>query len=151
MSSTHFQLDPGVYMIYNRVLSPFGQRLAMTFNGKDQPTTVTPLDPSSPKQQWVVENYGYDEERATSLQHVRPQTAQELESGWSDTIFATERKNQVWGITKDGSAYTIRDGGKTVTWGIQTAAQGTSVVPLKDATGEKERWIFHKVNTPLPH
>ncbi|CAE6417629.1 unnamed protein product [Rhizoctonia solani] len=145
-----FQLDPGVYMIYNRVLNHTGQRLAMTFNGKDEPITVAPLDISSPKQRWVIENYGYDRRRATTLQHVKPQTDQDLEAGWGKSIVVLPIGNYVWGITKDGSAYTIKDGDKQISWSIHSASQGSAVVPVEDATGEKQRWIFHKVDTPLP-
>ncbi|KAH7335381.1 hypothetical protein B0J17DRAFT_669920 [Rhizoctonia solani] len=145
-----FQLDPGVYTIYNRVLSPDGQRLAMTFNGKDEPITVTPLDTSASRQRWVVENYGYDRRRATTLQHVKPQVDRELEAGWGKTIVVLPIGNYVWGITKDGSAYTIKDGDKQISWSIHSATQGAEVVPVQDVTGEKQRWIFHKVDTPLP-
>ncbi|CAE6401441.1 unnamed protein product [Rhizoctonia solani] len=145
-----FQLDAGVYIIYNRVLSPTGQRLAMTFNGTGEPITVAPLDTSSANQHWVIENYGYDRRRATTLQHVRPQTDQELEAGWGESIVVLPVGNYVWGITKDGSAYAIKDGDKQISWSIHSAIQGSNVVPVQDATGEKQRWIFHKVDTVLP-
>ncbi|CCO37692.1 hypothetical protein BN14_11851 [Rhizoctonia solani AG-1 IB] len=145
-----FQLDAGVYIIYNRVLSPTGQRLAMTFNETDEPITVTPLDPSSPNQRWVIENYEYDQQRATTLQHVKPQMNQELEAGWGESIVVLPAGDYVWGITKDGSAYTIKDGDKEISWSIHSAIQGSNVVPVQDATGEKQRWIFHQVDTALP-
>jgi hypothetical protein len=42
--------EPGTYVIYNRVLSVNGEKLAMTFNGDQQPITVTKLDSWSTKQ-----------------------------------------------------------------------------------------------------
>lgn len=35
--------NPGTYYIVNRVLSPAGQKLALTFNGERNTVTVTPL------------------------------------------------------------------------------------------------------------
>jgi len=34
----------GTYIIYNRVLSPTGQKLAITFQGDDQFATVEPFE-----------------------------------------------------------------------------------------------------------
>jgi hypothetical protein len=34
----------GDYVIYNRVLSPTGEKLALSFNGQNQTVTVKPLD-----------------------------------------------------------------------------------------------------------
>jgi hypothetical protein len=36
----------GIYAIYNRVLSPAGEKLALNFNGQSQTVTVKPLDRS---------------------------------------------------------------------------------------------------------
>jgi hypothetical protein len=36
--------EPGNYVIYNRVLSPTGEKLALSFNGENQTVTVRPLD-----------------------------------------------------------------------------------------------------------
>ncbi|KAJ1306706.1 hypothetical protein OPQ81_007698 [Rhizoctonia solani] len=122
----------------------------MTFYDQDEAIKVTPLDTSSVKQRWVIENYGYDRRRATTLQHIKPQADEDLVAGWGKTIVTLPLGNYVWGITKDGSAYTIKDGDKQISWGIHNAIQGFPVVPVEDAIGEKQRWIFHKVDTPLP-
>jgi hypothetical protein len=42
--------EPGTYVIYNRVLSVNGEKLAMTFNGDQQSITVTKLDSWNTKQ-----------------------------------------------------------------------------------------------------
>lgn len=42
--------QPGTYVIYNRVASATGELLAMTFNGDQQPISVTPLDSLNPRQ-----------------------------------------------------------------------------------------------------
>jgi hypothetical protein len=42
--------EPGTYVIFSRVLSVNGEKLAMTFNGDKQPITVTKLDSWSTKQ-----------------------------------------------------------------------------------------------------
>ncbi|CAE6406292.1 unnamed protein product [Rhizoctonia solani] len=141
-----FQLDPGVYIIYNCVLSSNGEQLAITFKGQDKSITVTPLDSSSSNQQ----NLKYNEERATPLQYEEPQASQGLAAGWRDTIYTGQKKLQNWGITKDEPAYTIRDGDKSIMWSIQSAARDALVIPLKEAIGEKQCWIFCKVDTPLP-
>ncbi|KAG9123323.1 hypothetical protein FRC07_015099 [Ceratobasidium sp. 392] len=115
----------------------------MTFNGDKEPITVTPHDPSNSKQRWVIQNYD------NNTQHVKPQERQDLEAGWGATIYTLPVGNYVWNITSD-QGYVIKDGGWSVMWSISSATNQASVVPVAEPTGEKQRWIFHKVDTPLP-
>ncbi|KAG8772803.1 hypothetical protein FRC12_002882 [Ceratobasidium sp. 428] len=135
---------PDTYIIYNRVLGASGRRLAMTFNGDKQPITVTPLDPSNVKQHWVIEDYD------SHTQHVKPRERQDLEAGWGESIYTLPLGNYVWNITSD-NGYVIKDGGRSIMWSINSATDKVSVVPIADSTGEKQRWVFHKVNTTLPN
>ncbi|CAE6406260.1 unnamed protein product [Rhizoctonia solani] len=115
--------------------------------------TVTPLDTSSSGQRAstiiIISRITIPDIFLRNV-HIKPQVDQELEAGWGKAIVIMPVGNYVWGITKDGSAYTIKDGDKEISWSIHSATQGAEVVPVQDATGEKQRWVFHKVDTPLP-
>ncbi|KAF8694156.1 hypothetical protein RHS03_08226, partial [Rhizoctonia solani] len=144
-SDSKFQLPPGDYAIVNRVNASDGKRLALTFNGDGKNVTVTPFDSSS----WTIENYKYDEVRATSLQHVKPKSNTKLEAALGPAVNVRPVGNYVFGITQDSSGWSIKDGDKKTSWSIHVAASGSEVVPLSESTGEKQRWVIVKAGTSL--
>ncbi|OAX40927.1 hypothetical protein K503DRAFT_768162 [Rhizopogon vinicolor AM-OR11-026] len=130
---------PGVYAIVNRVLSPNDERLAITFNGSDQPATAT-VRTDSPAQRWVIADYD------TRTQSVSPQSSQNLQAAWgSGFVTVLPAGNYVWTIRNTDTGYTIQDGGVTVFWGVANAVDGAEVT-IGDGTGnEKQRWFFEKI------
>ncbi|KAJ7054392.1 hypothetical protein C8F01DRAFT_1235197 [Mycena amicta] len=129
----------GVYFIYNRALSPQGEKLAMVFNGNQQPITVTPLNTSATNQRWEIRTY----DRTT--QHVIPMDDKRLEAGWGAKIYTLVQGNYVWNITHD-NGYCIKDGGRTISWSLCNPSDRDPVVPLSDYAGANQRWIFQKVD-----
>ncbi|KAG8736431.1 hypothetical protein FRC12_017610 [Ceratobasidium sp. 428] len=132
------QPEPGVYCIYNRVLSESGHQLAMTYNGDNQPITVTPLDSMNTAQHWMIENYNEN-------QFVIPRANPDLKANWEESVMYTRAGGHpCWTILQD-KGYFIQDGRRTTFWSIDDADDGATVRALHNAIGEKQRWIFYKV------
>ncbi|KAG9224206.1 hypothetical protein CCMSSC00406_0004705 [Pleurotus cornucopiae] len=72
--------NPGTYYIVNRVLSPAGQKLALTFNGERNTVTVTPLV-NATNQAWCIRNY-----YGGATQSVSPASKSRLEIGMGPGI-----------------------------------------------------------------
>ncbi|KAG9119626.1 hypothetical protein FRC07_005280 [Ceratobasidium sp. 392] len=129
---------PGTYQIYSRVLSPSGEQLALTFNGSEQPITVTALESYNPAQIWVIQNHN-------ELQFVIPYSNQELKANYLEgTIGTRDGGHPCWGIRND-KGYFIQDGERTIFWSINDAEEGAQVKPLHNSIGEKHLWILRPV------
>jgi len=129
----------GDYVIYNRVLSPTGQKLAITFHGNNKNVTVRPWA-STTNQVWTLEDY----DRKT--QSVSPKNAGRLQAAWGDNVVQVMNAGgYVWTIRGSNSGYTIQDGGVTVHWGVASATNGASVSIGKDAGGPDQRWVLEQV------
>ncbi|KAF8754792.1 hypothetical protein RHS01_05845 [Rhizoctonia solani] len=119
----------GTYIIYNRVQSPQGQQLALTFNGDRQDITGTPLDASNTKQ------------------HLKPVDNQNLEAGGSNkgTIITLPVGAYVFSIYQDDTGYLIKNGNRQYPWTFSPALDGSPVTSVSDSVDEKQRWWFRPV------
>ncbi|QRW20988.1 hypothetical protein RhiXN_05977 [Rhizoctonia solani] len=124
----------GTYIIYNRVQSPQGQQLALTFNGDRQDITGTPLDASNTKQHWVLRRYGPDR-FGGSVYELKPVDNQNLEAGGSNkgTIITLPL------------APIIKNGNRQYPWTFSPASDGSPVTSVSDSVDEKQRWWFRPV------
>jgi len=128
----------GVYVIVNRVLSPKGEELAITFNGEKKATTLTPKAGSN-VQKWRLKNYD------AKTMSVTPINAGNLQAAWGNGfVTVLPAGNFVWTIKSSDTGYTIRDGGETVFWGTAHAAANQDVTIGAGTGNEKQRWIFQK-------
>ncbi|KAG8725803.1 hypothetical protein FRC11_001451 [Ceratobasidium sp. 423] len=138
------ELQRGIYVIYSRVLNAQGQRLALTFNGDQKPITVTPVELRNTKQRWMIEKFGSDHFGGVSYRF-QPEGNPGLEVGWGKAVFTQPMGSSNWSVCNEESGSIIRDCWRTVSWSINSATNGAEVVPIGDATGEKQRWVFHRV------
>ncbi|KAG2090599.1 uncharacterized protein F5147DRAFT_25996 [Suillus discolor] len=129
----------GTYVIVNRVLSPTDERLAITFNGPEQPLTVNTRTDFS-NQRWIVQDY---DQNTKSLV---PVDATALQVAWgADCATVLPAHNYVWTIRETDSGYTIQDGGVTVFWGVANAVNNATVTIGTGTGDEKQRWFFERV------
>ncbi|KAG1861414.1 hypothetical protein C8R48DRAFT_774160 [Suillus tomentosus] len=102
---------PGTYVIVNEALSPTNERLAITYNGLDQPLTVNIKTDSS---------HQLDHDQNTNF--LVPVDATALRAAWgADCATALPAHSYVWTITETDSGYTIQDGVGTAFWGVADA------------------------------
>ncbi|KAF5347775.1 hypothetical protein D9756_010313 [Leucocoprinus leucothites] len=126
---------PGVYYIVNRVLSPTGEKLAMTFEGKGELAKAMPLT-NSAAQRWIIGKFD------AKTQSVSPADSPSLQAGWGKGVIILPAGNYVWTIRKEDDGYTIQDGGVTVYWGLDHAKEGESISIGAGTGGEKQRWVL---------
>lgn len=103
----------GTYYIINRVLSPTGDKLALTFEGQGSAAQVTPLANAANQQvcrittssspslifpQWVLSG------GATSS--VSPVSSQGLQAGWGSGVVILPAGGYVWHVTQTANGYT---------------------------------------------
>ncbi|KZP02658.1 hypothetical protein FIBSPDRAFT_969741 [Athelia psychrophila] len=132
-------IPTGTYVIYNRVLSPLGEKLAITFNGSNQGATVKALANGDASQQWIIGGPIGD------AQPISPASPSGLQAGWGDGVVVLPAGNYVWSIKSSSDGYTIQDGGKTQNWNLQSATVASKVAISADNGNEKYRWIFQRV------
>ncbi|KAF8638213.1 hypothetical protein AX16_010559 [Volvariella volvacea WC 439] len=133
--------SPGIYVIVNRVLSPYGEQLAITFNGVNQPLTVTARS-DSPNQKWLIRNY-----LDGGTQFISPITRRHLEACWGPGVASVLPAGlYVWTLRESESGLTIQDGGVTVFWGVENARNDDSVTIGEGTGAEKQRWILVRVS-----
>ncbi|KAK6360948.1 hypothetical protein TWF730_007063 [Orbilia blumenaviensis] len=133
---------PGDYIIYNRVLSCSGQKLAITYCNKGGPVTVTPLTQLR-EQIWTIKNYSDGK-----TQHIIPKKDDNLEVGWGKTgAVVIPPGNYVWTIRDGDDGYTIQDGARTKNWGVEKAVANTKVCISVDRGSPYQRWVLQKVKT----
>ena len=129
----------GRYVIYHRVLSPSGEKLAITFNGQSNYATVTPLTNSN-SQIWNVRDYN------STTQSVSPVSNSGLQCGWGNGgVVVLPAGGYVWIIRNTDSGYTIQDGGRTAYWGVDEAYEGQNVAIEGGDGGIFQNWIFEQV------
>ncbi|OAX32154.1 hypothetical protein K503DRAFT_870302 [Rhizopogon vinicolor AM-OR11-026] len=132
-------LPPGVYAIINNVFSHEDEALVITFNGINEPVTVT-VWTDDPAQHWVIA--GDD----TMAQCVSPEGAQDLQPAWGDHfVTVLLGVNYVWTIKNRGTGYTIQDGGQTVFWGVEDAVAGAGVTIGAGTSSETQKWSFESI------
>ncbi|GAB1522841.1 hypothetical protein RhiTH_005966 [Rhizoctonia solani] len=136
----------GTYIIYNRVQSPQGQQLALTFNGDRQDITGTPLDVNNTKQHWVLRRYGPDR-FGGSVYELKPVDNHNLEAGGSNkgTIITLPVGAYVFSIYQDDTGYLIKNGNRQYPWTFSPASDGSPVTSVSDSVDEKQRWWFRPV------
>ncbi|QRV78535.1 hypothetical protein RhiJN_06550 [Ceratobasidium sp. AG-Ba] len=139
------RIEPGKYIIYNRVQDEYGQRLALTFNGDKQVVTVTKLEPNDTKQHWEVVDRS-----DRGLQHIKPIDNTTLEAGWDgDYINTVHAGGQCWSISKS-KGWAIQSGELNMYWSVDRAANRASIKAVGDVLGPQQRWIFVPVGHRIP-
>jgi len=131
---------PSNYYIINRVLSPTGDKLAITSNGQEKTVTLTALT-NLASQQWVIVNYSDG-----ANQSVSPMEAQNLQCGPSGAVIAVLPYNSYvyWIRGGGGAPYTIHGGNNgAVGWSVATATDGAQVA-WGPQTGYQE-WILQPI------
>ncbi|KAF9554207.1 hypothetical protein CPC08DRAFT_766895 [Agrocybe pediades] len=134
--------SPGSYVIYNRVLSPNGEKLAITFNGQNNTLIVTPKN-DSPGQIFNLSNYD-----ANTMFFV-PQSNSGLQVAWGNAGATPMTAGlYVWTIRSTPSGYTIQDGGVTQNWHLDVADRNSLVAIAPDQGSERYRWVVEPVGNP---
>ncbi|KAG2005032.1 hypothetical protein CC2G_003530 [Coprinopsis cinerea AmutBmut pab1-1] len=142
MDSPAVTLSAGNYIIYNRVLSPRGEKLALTYPGRQRtPVTVSPLDGSS-EQAWILRSYDSNSNTWT----ISPVGSPNSQIGWGagNVPVVLPPNNYVWTLTLTSGGYNIQDGKRTVSWSLNNATAGEEVSIGADATFSG-RWVIEKV------
>ncbi|KAK6525860.1 hypothetical protein TWF281_010904 [Arthrobotrys megalospora] len=130
---------PGDYVIYSRVLSCTGEKLAITFCKKGGPATVTPLTYRK-EQVWTISNYSDGR-----TQYVIPKKDSSLQVGWGDTgAVVIPAGEYVWTIRSGNEGFTIQDGDVTKNWGIVKGNTNEKVCISVDKGQPGQRWILEK-------
>ncbi|CUA75225.1 hypothetical protein RSOLAG22IIIB_11581 [Rhizoctonia solani] len=134
----------GTYIIINRVLSPQGQRLAMTFNGANQAVTGTPVGAQNNNQQWAITRFGAGVLGASTYE-LKPVSSQNLETGQgSGNIVTLPIGGYIFSIYKDDFGYIVQDSNRHNTWALENATAGSRVV-FPGSLGDRQRWYFHNI------
>ncbi|KAF9497764.1 hypothetical protein BDN71DRAFT_1429204 [Pleurotus eryngii] len=110
--------NPGTYYIVNRVLSPAGQKLALTFNGVWNTVTLTP--------QWCIRNY-----YSGATQSVSPASESHLEMEWAQASYESCPLEAI-----------IQDGAVTVFWGLSDANVHQEVAFGDEDERGNQHWIL---------
>ncbi|PPQ68409.1 hypothetical protein CVT26_006081 [Gymnopilus dilepis] len=132
---------PGCYAIYNRVLSPTGEKLAITYNGKGNTLTVTPFRNNSDSQIWQISNYD------SNTQAVVPNNDGSLQVGWGNAgAVVLPAHAYVWTIRSGYDGFTIQDGGKTQNWHLNNATDNALVAIAPDQGSERYRWVLEELD-----
>ncbi|KIO22026.1 hypothetical protein M407DRAFT_10106 [Tulasnella calospora MUT 4182] len=117
----------GTYYIINRVESPIGERLCLTFTGENQRPT------------WQITTFSDG-----NTQSIVPVANSGLECAWGPGVVVVSSAGlHVWAIRSSDSGYTIKDGGETQVWGLNLANVGSEIAIGNDAELERQRWTFH--------
>jgi hypothetical protein len=113
----------GNYYIIQRVLSPTGDKLAVTSNGQGQSVTLTPLA-NSASQQWNITRYN------TDCQSIYPSGVTNLQLGPTITgggfIALLQPSNYNYQIRGPSYAIRVADGGP-VMWSVSSATADSKV------------------------
>ncbi|KAG1900492.1 uncharacterized protein F5891DRAFT_1188400 [Suillus fuscotomentosus] len=134
-------LEPGTYVIVNKIPCPTDERLAITYNGPDQPLTVN-IRTDSSRQHWIVENYRHTD----NSKYLVPVDATDFQAVWdADCARTFQKYNFVWIIQRTNSGYTIQDDTRTAFWGALDAVNNAPLVVGSDTGDEKHRWSFERV------
>jgi len=137
--------EPGTYVIYNRVLSPAGEKLAVTFKDGSKPNEgiaiLTPLKSGDDKQKWTIANFN------TKTQSISPygkSNLQAAQSGQPNVLFIPA-STLVWTIRSSDKGYSIKTGDESVTWEVLDSNKDANVKLGWDTGLAQQRWIFEKV------
>ncbi|KAK6514437.1 hypothetical protein TWF506_008830 [Arthrobotrys conoides] len=134
------KLAPGDYVIYNRVLSCSGQKLAVTFNGKDKPATVTPLTHSS-EQIWCIKDF-----TDGRTQTVVPRKSGDLQVAIGKNVAVTIEAGQyVWFIRRGNKGFCIETGDRDRNWGIEEGNVDEKICVSKDKGHHGYKWVIERV------
>ncbi|KAG9224205.1 hypothetical protein CCMSSC00406_0004704 [Pleurotus cornucopiae] len=129
--------NQGTYYIVNHMLSPSGQKLALTFNGENNTVTVTPLI-NATNQAWAIKDYGDGK-----TQSVSPVSSPHLQIGMgSGVIKVLSAGGYVWTLRSTPSGATIQDGGVTVFWGLAHVQVDQPVTFGREAENANQRWVM---------
>ncbi|KDQ26456.1 hypothetical protein PLEOSDRAFT_1065820 [Pleurotus ostreatus PC15] len=128
---------PGTYYIISRVLSPEGEKLALTFNGLGN-VTVTPFTNNS-KQAWVVKDYNAQNQMFSPAS----QSNYQIGMGEGKVLAVYPSGGYTWTAKTSATGVLIADaGGVTNFWGLSNAVVDQNV-PFGEGNGsDKQRWIL---------
>ncbi|KAF5347773.1 hypothetical protein D9756_010311 [Leucocoprinus leucothites] len=129
----------GNYYIINRVLSPAGKDLSITFKGQNQYATVTALSDSDQNQVWVIRDAG------AATQSISPASNPNLQVGWgSSGAMVLPPGGYVWTIAQVAvDTYTIQDGGRTAFWGVTNATENEGIkIVAGNANDWRNQWVL---------
>ncbi|KAG2051965.1 hypothetical protein BDR06DRAFT_958294 [Suillus hirtellus] len=125
-------LVPGTYVIV-KALSPNNERLAITYNGLDQPLTVN-IKTDSSRQLWIVQSHGPNTHTLVPVDARALQAARD-----ADCATALPAHDYVWSIRQTDSGYSIQDEVGTVFWGADAVDNAPVTI---EPDNEKHRWFF---------
>ncbi|KIO21176.1 hypothetical protein M407DRAFT_29169 [Tulasnella calospora MUT 4182] len=130
----------GTYYIINRVESPIGERLCLTFTGENQrPTVTAKSDSEAQRARWQITTFSDG-----NTQSIVPVANTGLECAWGPGVVVVSSAGlHVWAIRSSDSGYTIKDGSETQVWGLNLANVGSEIAIGNDAELERQRWTFH--------
>ncbi|KAF8549802.1 hypothetical protein OG21DRAFT_543730 [Imleria badia] len=116
------QPTAGHYYIVSCEPTPDGTTLAITYNGENDALTVTEFA-GQDTQEWIIADYDGE------AQSISPQAADSLQVCYkgSDQLTVLPANDYVWAISGENDEYTIQDGGYSVFWGLENAAEGQAV------------------------
>ncbi|KAG2005031.1 hypothetical protein CC2G_003529 [Coprinopsis cinerea AmutBmut pab1-1] len=126
------------YVIYSRVLSPDGEKLAITWSGRRNASLkLTTLD-HTPKQIWVVSD--------SVMPAFSPDVARGLEVGRGDgnTLVVFPPGGHRWVLEPSPDGYAIRDQARRVCWSVPHPVVNSRISIGNDA-GLLSRWVLERV------
>ncbi|KAG1821254.1 hypothetical protein EV424DRAFT_1539292 [Suillus variegatus] len=127
---------PGTYVIVNKALSLTNERLAITYNGLDQPLTVN-IKTDSSRQLWIVQDHDQNTHTLVPIDARALQAARD-----ADCATALPAHNYVWSIRTTDSGSSIQDVLGTVFWGADAVDNAPVTI---EPDNEKHRWSFEPV------
>jgi len=150
----------GSYTIYNRVLSPTGAKLAITYGGHlNESLTVSPLTRSSGQVvcafnlviilyidchvclQWILSG------GSNTTSNIIPNDGSnnQIGGGSNRTLVVLSPGGYEWKLTGSDEGFVVQNGDSTEFWSLPSAQDGATVTTTGNDLGIQSRWVFEKV------
>jgi len=139
--STMSKPSDGSYTIYNRVLSPTGAKLAITYGGHlNESLTVSPLTRSS-GQVWILRG------GSNTTSNITPNDGSnnQIGGGSNRTLVVLSPGGYEWKLTGSDEGFVVQNGDSTEFWSLPSAQDGATVTTTGNDLGIQSRWVFEKV------
>ncbi|KIJ40569.1 hypothetical protein M422DRAFT_256542 [Sphaerobolus stellatus SS14] len=128
----------GTYILYLRVLSPSGAKLALTWKSSDNTVNLEPLTGDG-SQKWSIKDYN------ATTQSISPSNDANKQIGFGNGgLSVLPSGGYVFQFRSSDSGYTISDGAASVFWQADNAVDHVRVTTGGKSTDEKQRWILEK-------